>query len=64
MCSVMLQGSTRKTSPVCSVRPDLGCLGREKVKQRKKRSPQLWDLLFDSPRQISFSPTEPKYAVP
>lgn len=51
-----------KTSLVSSDRPDLRCLGREKVKQRK-RSLQPWDLLFDPPRQIPFSPTEPKYGV-
>lgn len=51
-----------KTSLVSSVTPDLRCLGREKVKQRK-RSPQPWDLFFDCPRKITFSPTEPKYGL-
>jgi len=57
MCGVMQQASMRKTPPVSFGRPDLRCLGREKVKQRNKAFPQLWDLVFDSSRQIAFSPT-------
>lgn len=43
-----------KILSVSSVRPDLRYLEREKIKQRKKRSPQLWDLLLDYLRLKTF----------